>query len=252
MKQWLRWFVLSFVALPMYASATWSIVAVDTQTGEVGVAGATCGPDVAVIARLVPGKGAVAAQGLTSDEGRDHARNMLRAGSAAKAIIDEITSARVDQSNFVVRQLRQYGVVSLHQGVPTTASFTGSLTTPARGVREAPGVSVQGNMLAHDDVLDKTLEHHVKTPKSCGLAIALLNALEAGAREGGDARCSTEQSARSAFLFVAKPNDPPNAPTIRVVAPNQLEGKANPVMMLREQLRKRLTEQAMLPEGCSF
>jgi hypothetical protein len=53
-------------------------------------------------------------------------------------------------------------------------------------------------------------------------------------------------------LFVAKPNDAPNAPPIRVIAPNQLAGQANPVMMLREQLRKRLTEQAMLPDGCSF
>jgi uncharacterized Ntn-hydrolase superfamily protein len=252
MKQRLTWFALLFAALPMCSWATWSVVAVDPQTGEVGAAGATCWPDVAVIARLVPGKGAVVAQGLTSNEGRDHANKMLLEGHAAQAIIDEITSKPVEKSPVLGRSLRQYGVAALQPSGPTTASFTGFFTSVARGVREATGVSVQGNMLASEDVLDKSLEHYLKTPKSCGLAIALLNAMEAGAREGGDSRCSTEQSALSAFLFVAKPSDAPNTPTIRVIAPNQLAGKANPVMMLREQLRKSLTTQSMLPEGCAF
>ncbi len=252
MKQWLTWFALFFAALPMCSWATWSVVAVDPKTGEVGAAGATCWPDVAVIARLVPGKGVVVAQGLTNDEGRDLASKMLREGRASQAIIEEITSKQVEKGFALGRPLRQYGVATLQPSGPTTASFTGFFTSLARGVREAPGVSVQGNMLASEDVLDKTIDQYLKTPKSCGLAIALLNALEAGAREGGDARCSTEQSALSAFLFVAKPNDAANAPTIRVIAPNQLAGQANPVMMLRERLRKRLTEQSMLPEGCTF
>lgn len=252
MKQWLTCFAFLFAALPMSSWATWSVVAVDTQTGEVGAAGATCWPDVAVIARLVPGKGAVVAQGLTSDEGRDLASKMLREGSTAQAIIDKITSEQVDKSYFLGRALRQYGVAALAPSGPATASYTGFFTSVARGVREAPGVSVQGNMLASEDVLDKSLEQYLKTPKSCGLAVALLNALEAGAREGGDARCSAEQSALSAFLIVAKPNDAANAPTIRVVAPNQLVGKANPVMMLREQLRKRMAEKSVLPDECSF
>jgi uncharacterized Ntn-hydrolase superfamily protein len=252
MKRWLTWFALLSGALPMCSWATWSVVAVDPQTGEVGAAGATCWPDVAVIARLVPGKGAVVAQGLTSNEGRDHASKMLREGRPAQAIIDEITSKPVENSVVLGRSLRQYGIAALQPGGPTTASFTGFFTSVARGVREAPGVSVQGNMLASEEVLDRALDQYLKTPKACGLAIALLNALEAGAREGGDARCSAEQSALSAFLLVAKPNDAANAPTIRVLAPNQLAGQANPVMMLRERLRKRLTEQSMLPEGCSF
>jgi uncharacterized Ntn-hydrolase superfamily protein len=251
MKQWLTWFALVFAALPMCSWATWSVVAVDPKTGEVGAAGATCWPDVAQIVRLVPGKGIVVAQGLTSDEARDHAVKMLREGRTAQAIIDEITSKRVDKS-FASRSLRQYGVATLQPTGQTTASFTGFFTTPAKGVREAAGVSVQGNMLAGEDVLDRALEQHLKTPSTCGLAVSLLNALEAGSREGGDARCSVEQSALSAFLFVAKPNDPANAPSIRVTSPNQLAGQANPVMMLRERLRKRMTEQSMMPDGCSF
>jgi uncharacterized Ntn-hydrolase superfamily protein len=252
MKKWLSWCVLPFAALPVIACATWSVVAVDPQTGEVGAAGATCGPDVAVIARVVPGKGAVVAQGMTSEEGRNHASKMLREGSAANAVIEAITSTRVDQSMAIIRHTRQYGVVALQEGTPTTASFTGNFTSHVRGARAATGVSVQGNILASTDVLDKTLEHYLNTPKSCGLAVALLNALEAGAREGGDARCSMEQSALSAFLFVAKPNDTANAPTIRVIAPDQQPGEKNPVLMLREQLRSRMTEKSIIPRDCPF
>src|SRR5438552_992544 len=44
--------------------STWSIVAVDPKTGDVGVAGASCVPQTHVdaIAALVPGKGAAAIQ----------------------------------------------------------------------------------------------------------------------------------------------------------------------------------------------
>jgi uncharacterized Ntn-hydrolase superfamily protein len=250
MNPCLKWALLSIAALPEIASATWSIVAADPATGEVGAAGATCGPSVAVIARVVPGKGAVVAQGLSSSEGRDHARDMLRQGSSAKAIIDAVTSSEVDQRFFVVRQLRQYGVVSLHDATVSVAGSTGALTWPSRGSREAAGAMVVGNMLANRSVLDKTLEYFVNTPKACGLTVALLNALEAGAREGGDSRCSAQQSALSAFLFFAKPDDTVNALTVRVVAPDQQAGGGNPVLMLREQLRAQMAEKALLPADC--
>ncbi len=255
MKSRLKCLVLALTTwtaatLPVAAHATWSVVAVDAQTGEVGAAGATCGADVAVIARVVPGKGAVVAQGLTSDQARDHASTMIRGGSPADAVIEAITSPNVDDSFFIVRQLRQYGVAVLRDGKPSVDSFTGYLTANSRGAGTATGVTVQGNMLASEDVLNNSLAAYVNTPKACGLAIALLNALEAGSRHGGDSRCSAEQSALSAFLIVAKPNDPPAALTIRLIAPNQKAGGANPVLQLRDPLRKRLAEKSMLQDGC--
>lgn len=251
-KSGLKLGVFCIAALPTFSYATWSVVAVDPATGEIGVTGATCYPGVAAIARIVPGKGAVVAQGMSSFEARDHAVNMLRDGNSAESVVDAITSKTVDPSFIAVRHLRQYGIASLQSGKASVASFTGLLTSPAGGSREELGVSVQGNMLASLDVLDKTLEHFVKTPKACGLAVALLNAIEAGSREGGDARCAVEQSALSAFLFLAKPNDAANAQTIRVVAPDQKPGEKNPVLLLRELLRKRMAENSILPTDCSF
>jgi uncharacterized Ntn-hydrolase superfamily protein len=234
------------------AHATWSVVAVDPRTAQVGVAGASCYPGVDTIARIVPGKGVVVAQGLTSEAGRDHAAKMLQAGSAAKTVVDTITSGNVDKSFIVVRQLRQYGVASLNNGKASVASSTGMLTRGARGNREAAGVSVQGNILANERVLDRTLEQFVNTSKSCGMAVALLNALEAGAREGGDKRCPAAQSALSAFLIVAQAGDNTDAPTIRLIAPDQPRGGANPVLMLRKKLRAHFAKQAIALDGCPF
>jgi uncharacterized Ntn-hydrolase superfamily protein len=252
MNKWLKCTLLCMAAVPAIAGATWSIVAADPATGEVGAAGATCGPSVAAIARVVPGKGAVVAQGLSSFEARDHARDMLRQGKSAKAIIDAVTSSEVDQSFFIVRQLRQYGVVSLQDGTVSVAGATGALTWPSRGSREASGAMAVGNMLASGNVLDKTLERFVNTPKACGLAVALLDALEAGAREGGDSRCSAQQSALSAFVLVAQPDDAPTALTVRVIAPDQQAGSGNPVLMLRDLLRAQMAEKSILPKDCAF
>jgi uncharacterized Ntn-hydrolase superfamily protein len=232
----------AIVAMPSVAHATWSVVAVDPSTGQVGAAGASCYPGVDTIVRIVPGQGVVVAQGLTSDDGRDHAARMLQEGDSASVVVDMIRSGRVDRSFFLTRQLRQYGVASLHGGEASVASSTGFFTSGARGSRQAAGVSVQGNILASEDVLDRTLEQFVNTPRSDGMAVALLNALEAGAHEGGDKRCSAEQSALSAFLIVAQPGDSADAPTIRLIAPNQQRGGANPVLMLREQLRDHFAE----------
>ncbi len=241
------------VAAPLsVAHATWSVVAVDPVTGQVGTAGASCYPGVATIARIVPGKGAVVAQGLTSYPARDHAAKMLLEGNTANAIVDMIQSSKVDKSNFVTRQLRQNGVASLQGGVATVASSTGRLTRGVTGSRAATNVSVQGNSLVNERVLDKTLEQFVNTPASCGMAIALLNAMEAGAREGGDSRCPAEQSALSAFLVVAQPSDTAGASSIRLITPNQPRGGANPVMMLRQQLRDRLAQEPNLIRDCGL
>lgn len=234
------------------AHATWSVVAVDPVTGQVGAAGASCYPGVDTIVRIVPGKGVVVAQGLTSNEGRDHAARMLQEGASANTVVDMIKSGRVDKSFFLIRQFRQYGVASLHGGEASVASSTGLFTSGARGSRSAAGVSVQGNILASEDVLDQSLEQFVNTPRSCGMAVALLNALEAGAREGGDSRCSAEQTALSAFLIVAQPGDNADAPTIRLISANQQRGGANPVLMLRGQLRDRFAEQSIALNDCAL
>jgi hypothetical protein len=48
--------LLAFATPLSVAHATWSVVAVNPTTGQVGTAGASCYPGVATIAHVVPGK----------------------------------------------------------------------------------------------------------------------------------------------------------------------------------------------------
>ena len=59
-------------------SSTWSIVALDPETGDVGAAGASCVPvNATVLAALVPGHGAAAIQAEFDIENRDRAFELL-------------------------------------------------------------------------------------------------------------------------------------------------------------------------------
>ena len=96
---WLTFALLLSVAHP--AAATYSIVATDTATQEIGGSGTSCvdGADVYVIYGSVPGFGVVHAQAAANFDGRDRAVELLDRGMAPQAIIDEITSSDFDPSS---------------------------------------------------------------------------------------------------------------------------------------------------------
>jgi hypothetical protein len=77
---------------------TWTIVAVDATTGDVGVAGASCVPDMHAdaLAALVPGKGAAATQALFTLENRNRVFQLLQAGVLADEIIRQVSDAKSD------------------------------------------------------------------------------------------------------------------------------------------------------------
>jgi hypothetical protein len=128
-------------------------------------------------------------------------------------------------------RLRQYGVVALgHEEASRT--YTGTWTIGWAGAATGRGVAVQGNLLRGPEVVATALAAFEAKP-GCALAERLLLALEAGAARGGDRRCAPEQAALSAVLAVAGPGDPPGAPGLWLVAPDQEKGGANPVAWLR-------------------
>jgi uncharacterized Ntn-hydrolase superfamily protein len=120
------WVLAPLLLLPEPAAATWSIVAVDSKTREVGIAGASCIQGVDVIAGLVPGRGVVAAQALSNISGRDRAVEALKEGAHPDAILDEIASDTFDPRpwhRLGGHPMRQYAIASLEG--PSQASFTG-------------------------------------------------------------------------------------------------------------------------------
>ena len=180
------------------ADATWSVVAVDEETGEVGVAVASCVPfEVTVVPVLVPGVGAGASQANLSEKSGERMVDALSSGASAQEVIDAVVAADDGQEE------RQFGVVVLGDG---GAGWTGGDTIDvAVDERSEDGtVSAQGNILVSQDVVDSAIAAFEGTDGV--LADRLVAALVAGADAGGDSRCG-DQTATAAALVVARPGD---------------------------------------------
>jgi uncharacterized Ntn-hydrolase superfamily protein len=220
--------LMALLALPRPASATWSIAAVDARTREVGIAGASCTPDVMAIAGVVPGRGVMAAQGMTNDVARLRGMEMLRAGASPAEIVRAVADSVFDPVHFS----RQYGAVALDQ---PPAAHTGARTMEWAGYELGDDVAVQGSQLAGPRVAGDAMAafRAAAADTASTLADRLLRALEAGAAAGGDARCPG-QTALSAFLVVAGPNDRREARHLHLYVNGQSEHGRDPVELLRE------------------
>jgi uncharacterized Ntn-hydrolase superfamily protein len=228
------------------AHATWSIVAVDPETREVGVAGASCILGSEVIAIVVPGRGAAVAQAMTNPEARGELRGRLAAGERASEAVGDVASRWFDSFfGAPLFELRQYGAVTL-AAPDEPAHFTGSWTPGWSGADSAPHVTVQGNTLVGPEVVDRALEAFRADRSTCRprLADRLVAALEAGSMAGGDKRCAPELSAVSAFLVVAGPDDPPDAPRLSLVR----NRPGQPAWSLWQEIRNAFRPQPGTPE----
>ena len=210
------------------AQATWSIVAVDAHTREVGAAGASCTPNAIGIAGLAPGHGVMVAQALSNSIARKRGVQLLMGGATPPAIIQAITAPGFDTT----ASLQQYGVVALDHA-NAEATFTGKNVDPAATTLQWPGVTVQGNVLPSTRVVHSAMAAFKSASAETGLPLAekLLSALQAGAAQGGDRRCG-EQTAHSAFLIVARPGDPSNEPFLRLIVLDETRTGENPVRLL--------------------
>lgn len=158
---------------------TYSIVAWDPATGELGVAVATCHLAVgALVPHARAGAGAVATQASTNPHyGRD-ALDLLAGGSTPEDVVRRLTAP--DRG----RDHRQLHLVDTRG---RAAAWTGAAAVPWAGHRSADNLSAAGNMLAGPQVIDALLRAAQESP---GLALPerLLQALEAAEAAGGDKR----------------------------------------------------------------
>ena len=176
----------SFLALP--GGATWSIVVLNTRTGEVAVGTATCIPSEDLekwVPVIVVGKGAGAAQaGVAADaSNRIRIRDGLVAGLTPQEILDGILENDYSQGR------RQFGIVAFH-GPPVT--FSGYMTeeglTNRVGQAGELWYAIQGNVLAGEAVGQAAESALLKTEGDVGQR--LMAAMEAARAYGGDGRCS--------------------------------------------------------------
>ena len=193
---------------------TWSIAALDPRTGDVGVSMASCVPNTFgdAVGALVPGHGVVATQAAWNLENRNRAFEALREGLGAQAIIDRVVEADTSTAR------RQYGAVTMKDGVVEIAGYTGEGTSDWAGIRSDLGMAVtaQGNTLVGEAVVADALEAFVRDDPAGRntLADRLMRALEAGSTAGGDIRCNRDgitSTAATAMILVARGGDPPYA-----------------------------------------
>ena len=173
---------------------TWSILARDPETGELGAAVATKFFAVGALCLRVEGRvGAVASQALVNPMLREQALDGLRAGGGAGEVLAAVIAADPG------REARQLHILSAVPGAANAGSarHTGSGCVDWAGHVAGPDVSVAGNMLAGPRVVEATRDAFLA---SAGRPMAerLLLALEAGQAEGGDKR-----GRQSAALLVA-------------------------------------------------
>lgn len=218
---------LLLVARPAFA--TWSIIAIDGNTGDMVIASATCVGSAAfarfpakglmdVQAIIVPGRGIAAAQAAVDGTRKNQMLiyEELRKGTAPADILEMLSADPAFQS-------RQFAILDRRgQGAAHSGERNGPVSLHRQGLIRAPArriyYSIQGNILKSDAVV--TAAERAFRSATGLLTDKVMAAMEAADANGGDSRCScastpkvnapcTARTAHVAYLLLAKPSDTP-------------------------------------------
>ncbi|HEY6101871.1 MAG TPA: DUF1028 domain-containing protein [bacterium] len=169
--------------------STFSIVALDRSTGELGIGVAS---KFLAVGAAVPwariGAGALATQAWANLSYGPAGLDLLERGASAEDVVRQLTEADED------REHRQLGVVDR---LGNAAAWTGKDCFNWAGHRIGNGYTCQGNILTGPSVVDAMAESFERARGP--LPERLLTALDAGQAEGGDSR-----GQQSAALSVVK------------------------------------------------
>ncbi len=197
----------SLLCLPLigFAQHTFSIVAVDPVTGEIGSAGATClaSEDGAQdISAIVLGTGAIHTQSFWNPINQQNATKRMEAGDSPQEIIDWLIQNDTDNDS----SARQYIAVDLNNGESRSAAYSGADCFKEFIHITGPNYAIAGNILISEDVIKDMETAFLNTQGS--LADKLMAAMQGAKRPGADIRCLNDGiSSASAFLRVAAPDD---------------------------------------------
>jgi uncharacterized Ntn-hydrolase superfamily protein len=174
------WAVALTVLLANPAFATFSIVAFDPATGDLGVAVAS---RVFGVGNHVPwaeaGVGAVATQAAMNGGYGPRGLELLRQGLTAQQVLDRLLA----EDPFERKEGRQVAVIDAKGNV---AVYTGAAANDWKGHIKGLHYSVQGNILAGPHVAEAMAKAFENTQGE--LAERLYAALKAGDDAGGDRR----------------------------------------------------------------
>lgn len=205
---------------------TYSIVARDRDTGELGVAVQSRSFRTGgAVPWATAGVGAVATQSFTERSYGPLLLDALAEGRDAAAALDSLLAEDP------LRDFRQVAVVTM---TGTTAAHTGTACVPETGHVAGEGYSAQGNMLASPEVIPALA---VAFERASGtLADRLLAGLEGAESAGGDFRGREA----GAILVVAQTGDDPlqRISDVRVDNHRDPLGELRRLLSLEQALRR--------------
>ncbi len=203
-------YVLLFSIILVYAQHTFSIVAIDAETGEIGTAGATCLTSAdcggcggaIIITNIVAGMGAMNSQAqiCIPNINLNNGINLIEKGLGA----DEVLGAVLDNDACASGNVndRQYGIATMgSSGEIDIAAYTGTTNASYANHITGSNYAIQGNILIGPQVLSGMEEGFLNTEGS--LAEKLMGAMQGANIPGADSRCLADGiSSRSSFLRV--------------------------------------------------
>ena len=158
---------------------TWSIIAKDNATGQIGIAVATKFFAVgARVPHIAPAIGGIATQALVNPYYGIDGVKLLREGRAPRDIVETLLASDAGQASRQLHIMDAKGQIAAHTG-KDCVDWCGHL--------EGEGFSIAGNMLAGPRVLDDTAKAYLA---NTGMPFAerLITAMRAGELAGGDKR----------------------------------------------------------------
>lgn len=202
---------------------TFSIVARDSVTGEMGVAVQShyfsVGP---IVPWAEAGVGAVATQSLVLVDYGPNGLALMRAGHTANEALDSLLAADPNPAVRQVAMVDARGNVAVH---------TGASCIPDAGHRKGAQYSVQANLMANDMVWPEMAQafEHAKGD----LTERMLQALEAAQQAGGDIR-----GRQSAAIVVVSATST-GKPWVDRIMDLRVEDHPDPIAELRRLVRLR-------------
>jgi len=191
------------------AFATWSIIAMDSRSGEIVMASATClrqgtfrslgVKDLRDIqAVVVPGTGAAMLQAALDPSRKNQKliEQELKKGTAPEQILSLLKAADGSVES------RQFGILDA-QG--RSVGFTGKstlMTALSESGRTADNIyyQIQGNILASERVVHEASRALQRGASTLGSRV--MAAMEAADVEGGDRRCTRGKTSDVAYIWI--------------------------------------------------
>lgn len=211
---------LAVLLMPTPVSATWSIIAIDRNTGRIVISSATCAATAPnqlklLQAVVVPGVGVAAAQAGVD---RTHENQKLIYRELVKGTDPEQIIRMLEEDENIER--RQFGIVDMQgRSAGRSGERNGAVSMDIQGESD-DGIlwSVQGNIIATEEALTAAATIMQHGPSD--ILDRVMLAMEIADARGGDVRCTCDReplpegapcngkTSHVSYLLAADPDDP--------------------------------------------